>query len=243
MSDYFSIARNWADDYSISLELSRRRYQMAFLGMAFLVLVLIISLVLLLPLKKIQLAIVHEGPSGETWVSTLDTGVVPSTTWAKEKSEIAHYVSLRESYDPMLYPYLSQQIHWFSDDLVQNQYAQEQDPNNPESLSHFLLDKGFRTVKINSVVNLDLESKNTDTERGHLNLAQVNYVVTDHWFGVGGSEDIEAPETSETPNNTSQAFTALISWSYTGVPDSPDALLQNWDGFVVTKYQTQRVNL
>ena len=60
--DYFKLARSWADDYSVSLELSRRRYQTAFLAMAALVFVLIISLISILPLKKIQLAIVHEGP-------------------------------------------------------------------------------------------------------------------------------------------------------------------------------------
>jgi len=237
--NYFKLARTWADDYSISLELSRRRYQMAFLVMAALVFILMIGLVSLLPLKKIQLAVIHEGPSGETWISSLDTGAKPSSSWAKEKSEIAHYVSLRESYDPMLYPYLSQQMAWFNDDLVQAGYLQEQSPTNQNSPSNFLSNRGFRTVKINSVIDLDLESKNTDTERGHLNLAQVNYEITDHFFGASGdSVDGLNPNS---PNR--QTYTALISWSYTGVPDSPEALLQNWDGFVITKYQTQRVNL
>lgn len=252
-NNYFKLARSWSDDYSIALELSRRRYQIAFLSMSGLVLLLIISLISLLPLQKIQLAIVHEGPSGETWVSTLDAGAKPSTTWGKEKSEIAHYVYLRESYDPMLYPYLSAQIRWFNDDLVQGEYLAAQSPNNHDSPSRLLSDKGFRTVKINSIVALDLESKNTDTERGHLNLAQVNYVITDHSFGFEnlaesvGSDSPDSPNSSGESDNfsnaSSRAYTALISWSYAGVPDQPEGLLQNWDGFVVSKYQTQRVNL
>ena len=228
--DYFTVAKCWADDRFLSLELSRKRYQIAFLSMSGLVGILVLALIFLLPLKKIQLAIVHEGPSGETWISTLDPGEIPTATWAKTKSELAQYVRVRETYDPILYPYESKQLRWFNNDLVQDEYLSLQDKNNLSGPLNFLGDKGFRTIVINSVVPLDLASKNTPKEPGHINLAQVNFVATDHYFG-------QSEDSLKTP------YTVLISWGYAGIPSEPSELLANWDGLFISKYQRQVMNI
>ncbi len=234
---YFTAATSWSDDRFIFLELSRKRYQFAFFVMAGLVCILTITLATLIPLKKIQLAVIHDGPSGETWISTLDAGEIPKANWSKTKSEIAQYINLRESYDPVLYPYQSKQISAFSNDLVQDGYLSEQDKINSLAPLNFLSDKGFRTITVTSVIPLDLESKNTAAERGHLNLAQVNFISTDHYFSDPDSAN------NNINNFLKTSYTVLVSWGYTGIPNNPSDLLENWDGFEITKYQKQVVNM
>lgn len=235
----FAAATRWSDDRLIFLELSRKRYQIAFFSMSGLVALLILCLISLFPLKKIQLAIVHQGPSGDTWVSTLNAGEIPQSSWAQTESEIAHYVTLRESYDPVLYPYQSKQITEFSNDLVLDGYLSEQDKSNTTSPINFLSDKGYRTIIIQSVLPLDLASKNTTAETGHINLAQVIFTATDHYFSNINTNN------SNNPDNPlgSARYTALVSWAYTGISSNPEIILNNWDGFVITKYQKQLMNI
>ncbi|NCX94393.1 MAG: hypothetical protein EBX40_06935 [Gammaproteobacteria bacterium] len=231
-SDYFNQATHWADDLYLSALISRRRYQWAFLVSFGLSALLVVLLLCVLPLQKTQLVVVHEGVSGNVWVSTeLPNSVMPFNE-SRTRSEIANYVRTRESYDPILYRYQSGQVNLFSSGEVSTEYAATETPQNPSAPINFLAAKGYRTVTIKSVLFLDESVKDARAKNHHSthsNLAQVNFVVTDHFFG--------ASEGAETP------YTALVAWEYRGVPKDPNAMLLNWDGFTVTRYQVQPVNV
>jgi len=260
LETYFEGAKSWADDRFLWLEVSRQRYQVAFFSMLILVGLLSLSLLKLLPLKTIQLAVIHEGVGGAVWVSALSAGDIPKANWAKTSQEIAHYVEIRESYDPILYHYFLRELRVFSSDLVMDGYLALQDQKDSLAPVNFLGTKGYRTVEVKSVVPLDLESKNNAKEQGHINLAQVTFVTTDHYFDFSGamSNETENSATDDGAEGTNgpagtnnmmsaqtlgsadkTAYTVLVSWAYTGVPQDPSLILEDWDGFLITKYQRQ----
>jgi type IV secretory pathway component VirB8 len=226
---YFENARHWSDDIYLSSLVSRNRYRAAFYGMAGLVALMAISIAGLVPLQHTELVVVHEGESGYTWLSTTKAGEKPPEDWARTQAEIAHYVRTRESYDPLLYRAQVQEVKSFSSPQVQVEYDLSQSKDRKFSPINVLGTKGYRTVQVNSVLKLDDESASKNKHDPHSNLAQVSYLVTDHF--LGSSETISVP------------YLALISWEVRGIPEDPHQKLQNWDGFTITKFQTQPVSL
>lgn len=227
--DYFQVAQSWADDVYTSMTISRNRYQMAFFAMALLCVCLVIGMVTLLPLQHTALVVVHEGSGGHIWLSTVTSHDNVPVNWARTEAEIAHYVQVRASYDPSLYQDEAKEVNLLSSPEVQLQYALSQSSRHPHAPVHLLGDKGYRTVIVHNVLPLDSVSQNKNGINTHVNLAQVNYTVIDHWFG----ED----QTTQTP------YTALVSWRYAGIPHNPEKLLHDWDGFLVTKFMIQPVNV
>ena len=227
---YFTSARNWADDIYTATLISRDRYKTAFLIMTGLTCLLTLSIILLVPIQHTELVVVHEGQSGYTWLSTTKSAHSLPTNWNRTAAEIAHYVQTREGYDPLLYSYQTSDVKLFSTPQVLGEYELAQSSDNATSPIRVLGDKGYRTVAINSILPLDQDSPDTSKNRNkHINLAQVNFVVIDHFFD--GNQTIKTP------------YTALVSWEYRDVNSDPDVLLQNWDGFIITKYVVQSVYL
>lgn len=233
--DYFKTAKTWADDIYTSVIVSRNRYKVAFYLMSALVFVLGFCVLILAPMQHTELVIVHEGEGGYTWLSTTKQREKPTMNWARTQSEIAHYVMTRESYDPLMYRYQTHEVRLLSSPEVEAGYELAQSSDNKLSPINMLGAKGYRTVQIQSILPLDSESKNTDEQNQsnqhdlHTNLAQVNFVMVDHIFGQ--SQTIKMP------------YTALVSWTYTGVPSDPDDMMRNWDGFTVIKYDAQPKNI
>lgn len=226
---YFKTAKSWADDRFTALFVSRHRYQVAFWGMTGLSGLLALCIAVLVPTQHTELVVVHAGPSGYTWLSTTTPREVAPLRWARTQAEIAHYIQLRESYDPLLYAYQTREVKLFSTPDVQAQYAWSQSNTRTSAPINVLGAKGYRTVVVNNVLRLDSSTKSTAARDKHVNLAQADYVVIDHVWGQH--------QTIKTP------YTALVSWQYRGVPRDPSAMLNDWDGFTITKFVVQPINV
>ncbi len=165
---------------------------------------------------------------GYVWISTQAAGKALPANILRTKAEIAHYVVVRESYNPSLYREQGQQVGILSSNQVFGQYQQQQSTRTVLSPIHLLKKQGYRRVIVQSV--LILSHANHHGPIHHNNLAQVNFVVKDYFFG------------QDKPIRTTP-FTALVSWRYLGVPRNPTNMLFDWDGFVVTRYVVNPVNI
>lgn len=228
-TNYFQQAKNWADDIYTATIISRNRYRVAFLSIAVLSALLVLCICMLIPVQHTELVVVHQGDSGYTWISTTKPKQILPQNWTRTRAEIAHYVLARESYDPLLYRYQTHDVNLFNTSEVQAEYEMAQDSHNKSSPINILADKGYRTVLINNIMMLDSISKNKKDITHHVNLAQVDFVVEDHFFG--------SQRTLKTP------YSAIISWQYEGIPSDAYLKLKNWDGFKVTKYVVEPINL
>ncbi|MEM9243689.1 MAG: type IV secretion system protein [Pseudomonadota bacterium] len=226
--DYFTTAKNWYDDLYTTSLVRVKRYQFAFFVAIGLCALLALAIIVMMPLKAVQLVVVHQGQSGFAWVETVKPNHVIASDWARTQSEIANYVETREGYDPLLYRQQTDQVVLWSSAQVEREYAQTQATKNPQSPINTLGNKGYRTVVVNSILPLDSADQNTKHIKTHHDLAQVNFVVTDHALASG--RVVKRP------------YSAIIAWRYIGVPATPQARLHNWDGFQVTKYVVHEFN-
>ena len=225
--DIFSEATSWADDIYASHTAKIAHYQFITLGLVVVSVSLAVAIASMMPLQKIQLVLAHQSNDGVTWVDAPES-VQAKPTEAQTESEMVNYVTNRESYSAFSYDYQYRLINLMSSTDVARQYRDEQSPSNPDSPISLLHNEGTRTAHIEDVVFIDNINRNQNTTKhdtSHQNLAQVNFTLT----------------TKNKNTSTSTPYTALISWSYRGTPDNPEAKWQNWDGFMVTEYKiTQR---
>jgi type IV secretory pathway component VirB8 len=179
-------------------------------------------------MQHTELVVVHQGQSGYVWLSTSKGNHPISASWVRTKAELAHYVEVRESYDPTMYTHQTSEVSLLSSSDVNQEYELSQSQTNKLAPINLLGAKGYRTVQVNSIFQLDSTAQNKgQIQKTHINLAQVSFTVTDHLFGDN--------KTITTP------YTALVSWKYTGTPTSPSEMLKDWDGFQVTDYKIQQV--
>ncbi|NNM58288.1 MAG: type IV secretion system protein [Legionellales bacterium] len=223
----FSEATSWADDIHASHTAKIAHYQLVTLGLVVVSVSLAIAIASMMPLQKIQLVVAHQSSDGVMWLDA-PSSVQAKPTEAQTESEIVNYVTNRESYSAFSYDYQYKLINLMSSNEIAKQYRSEQSPSNPISPIELLHDEGTRTAHVEDVMfidNINLNQNTTKHETDHQNLAQVNFTLT----------------TKNKNSSTTTPYTALISWSYRGTPDDPQAKWQNWDGFTVTKYKiTQR---
>ena len=70
--NYFTLASSWSDDWVSQTLLSKQRYKLLFIIMSSLCALLVIAIILLTPLVRTQLIVVHEGVGGQgSWVSVV----------------------------------------------------------------------------------------------------------------------------------------------------------------------------
>ena len=225
--DHFAQAKSWSDDLQTSLQLSCTRYQRAFVLMVACASVLAAGLTLVALKQTTALVVVHEGESGYHWVSLEKANTKLSITWAETEADIAHYVMTRESYDPLMYRYQAHEVSLLSSPLVKKAYEDKQSQDHSSEAVSVLSSKGYRIAEVNSILPLDHESN--DPHQHQLNVAKVDFTVTDHFFNDAIT--------------TTHAYTVLISWQYNGVPSDPDLLLHDWNGFEVTRYLKELVTV
>jgi type IV secretion system protein VirB8 len=225
--DYFQSANDWAADRHATLVVSRNRYKIAFITSMGLAALLTLAVITLAPLQSVELEIVHENPGGYAWISLVKPHTPIKANWAQTESNIAHYIRLRESYNPQFYAHETALVKSFSTPKVNAQFELSQAASNSMAAINVLKAKGYRSVIIHDVMQLNT---NASAQPGQpkQHLAQVNFEVVDHFFG-----DSRTYKT---------AYMALVSWRYDGVPQSPQQRLRNWDGFTVTAYQKQPLN-
>jgi len=228
-ANYFQQAKSWADDIYTATIVSRNRYKIAFLSMAGLSMLLTLCICMLIPAQHTELVVVHQGDSGYTWLSITKPHEKLPQNLVRTRAEIAHYVMARESYDPLLYGYQTKDVNLFNTPEIQAEYEMAQDVHNKTAPINLLADKGYRTVLINNIMMLDSRAKNKTKSDKHVNLAQVDFVVEDHFFDI--HRTIKIP------------YTAIMSWRHEGIPSDAYQKLKNWDGFKVTKYVVQPVNV
>ncbi len=230
-TDYFQLASNWADDFYLAAETAKNRWRAVCLyGFLPLTFLLLVMMVFLIPAQKIQPLLVNHYENGLISVTPIQAADFPKNR-AQMESELVRYVINRESYSAASYNEQYSLVNLLSDNSIAQQYINAQSATNKNSPINTLGNKGYRTVKVESVIFLDSqdEANANNTKNPHQNLAQVNFTITDH------------DATTGTP--TSVPLTALIAWEYRGSPKDPALMWQNWNGFTVTSYQLQQRNV
>jgi type IV secretion system protein VirB8 len=231
-TNYFMTARTWADDYYAKAVNSRARYQLLFFIMSGLSLCSILAVTVLAFHQSTQLVIVHQTQDGNVWVEPATQPLAPINS-AQTESDIVRYVQLRESFDASSYDEKYALVELLSSTAIAKDYGNEQSLQNQDSPINVLGRQGVKTIHIDNVVFLDNAAVPSTKKDGrafaHSNLAEVNFVVTEHL--------------SESNSTISLPMTALISWEYTGIPKNPSARWQNWNGFTVTHYTTTQRNV
>ena len=229
--NYFTQARNWADDIYTTTIISRNRYQMAFFAAMGLVALSMLALIVLIPLQHTELLLVNHYPDGRVLVEPIHQPYAPSNP-SQVESELIHYVVNRESFAESSYKEQYSLINLLSNNDVSQQYRDTQSSGNPQSPINVLKRDGLRTVHVESVIFIDSVLKNKGkppSEQAHTNLAEVNFTVSD-----------------QSKNSTlikTHALTVLISWTYRGTPKDPGDRWRNWNGFTVTRYSVEQRNL
>lgn len=227
--NYFTQAASWADDIYTAAISRANRYKIAFIISLIAVGLLALSIAAMMPLEKTELVVVHQSDDGVVWVEPEKQTYAP-TNRAQTESELVNYVINRESYSAYSFHAQYSLINVMSNDTIAKEYDEEQSAHNRDSPINTLTNKAEKIVHIDNVVFLD--NINLNSENGnkisHQNLAQVNFTVI--------VKDTNGVIESTIP------LTALISWTYRGIPKNPDIRWQNWNGFTVTHYSLQQRN-
>ena len=184
---------------------------------------------MLTPIQHLVPLMVNHYNNGLVTVTPLHSKYAPHNQ-AEIESNLAQYVRFRESYSANTYQYSYRLISLMSSPAIRRAYDRSQSSANKHAPINLLGNKRYRTVKIQSMVFLDNAKKNDAHKHitTHRNLAQVDFVVTDHDIKSGAA--------------TSMPLTVLVSWSYRGVSKNPSNRWLNWNGFTVSTYQVQQRN-
>ena len=222
LHDYFKKAHTWADDHIARITISRNRYQIAFLVTLSLSTILSIAICLLMPLKTLIPMVIHHYDNGVITVESLSPSNAPLNQ-AQVESDIARYITNRESYDIHSYRAQFDLVSLLSSSSVHEEYLRSQDKNAVDAPIHILGVSGYRSVHLYSINFLDtLLSNEHDTPKNHHNVAEVVFTTTDIDKATGREE--------------TKHYNALISWQYTKPTNAPEIRWQNWDGFQVIRY-------
>lgn len=226
---YFKEARTWADDKSLRLDISRRRYQTAFMLAMGLNVCAVSSVAVLSSLQTLVPIMVHHYENGITTVEPLTQTNAPINKTQVE-SDIVRYITNRESYDLSSYRAQFDLVSLLSNQSVNQDYLREQDKSLKTAPIHVLGDSAFRRVHIYSINFLDnLLFNEQDLPKNHQNLAEIVFTLTDVDKVTGKEQATQ--------------YTALLSWNYTEPSKIPDVRWKNWDGFQVIRYNKQLRNV
>ncbi|NSL19585.1 type IV secretion system protein [Tatlockia micdadei] len=229
LNHYFKQAKTWADDNFARIELSRQRYQMAFMLAMVLNVCSIITIAILAHWQTLVPMMVHHYESGVTTVEPLTQSNAPINRTQVE-SDIVRYITNRESYDLSSYRAQFELVNLLSNYEVNNDYLREQAKTSEEAPINRLGAAAYRTVHVYSINFLDnLIFNEKDLPKNHQNLAEVVFTLTDTDKATG--------------KQSITHYNALISWRYTKPSDAPDVRWKNWDGFQVTRYSKQLRNV
>mgnify|MGYP006419483243 CR=1 FL=1 len=228
---YFTQARSWTDDFYTTVEASRNRWRALSLWILTpVVFLLLLCVAVLTPIQHLVPLMVNHYNNGLVTVTPFHETYAPKNQ-AQVESDITRYVRFREGYSANTYQYSYRLISLMSSPSIKRRYDHSQSSANKHAPINVLGNKRYRTVKIQSIVFLDTKGKNSKKNHTttHRNLAQIDFVVTDH--------DIKSGTASSMP------LTVLISWGYRGMPNNPSDRWMNWNGFSVSTYQVHQRNV
>lgn len=229
LQTYFKEARRWADDNFARIEVSRNRYQAAFLLAMVLNFFSVGAVAVLANLQTLVPMLVHHYDNGITTIEPLSPANAPLNKTQVE-SDIVRYISNRESYELSSYRAQFDLVSLLSSASVNDEYLREQDKSNPVAPINTLANQGFRSVHIYSINFLDnLIFNEKDLTKNHHNVVEVVFTLTD--------------TDKQSGKQTVQHYNALLSWHYLKPSDAPHLRWQNWDGFQITRYSKQLRNV
>ncbi|EEZ95948.1 virB8 family protein [Legionella longbeachae] len=225
---YFKEAKRWADDNFARIEISRNRYQIAFLLAMGLNIFAVIAVMVLANLQTLVPLMVHHYDNGITTVEPIRQSSAPMNK-AQVESDIVRYMSNRESFDVSSYRMQFDLVSLLSNSTVNSEYLREQDKSAKEAPINILGAKAARSIHVYSINFLDnLIFNEKDFPKNHQNIAEVVFTLTDTDKASG--------------RQTEEHYNALISWRYIEPSNNPDVRWKNWDGFQVTRYSKQLRN-
>lgn len=222
---YFKDAKRWADDNFARIDVSRRRYQAAFLSSMGLNLLSIIAVMVLANCQTLIPLIVQHYDNGLTTVEPLTQSQAPIDR-AQVESDLVRYITNRESFDVSAYRSQFDLVSVLSNAAVNKEYLNEQAKANKEAPINRLGMQASRNVRIVSIHFLDnLLANKDDLHQDHHNVAEVAFTVTDTDKLSGHAEQSH--------------YNALIAWRYVKPSTNPEVRWKNWDGFEVIRYSKQ----
>lgn len=172
--------------------------------------------------------LIHHYDNGVVTVDALGDKNEPNNKNQVE-SDIARYVTNRESYSTSSYQFQFELMQLLSTKDVFDEYDEEQRKENKNSPVNILGVLFNRYVHIYSINFLDkFSDEKNKSASNHHNLAEVVFMVTD--------------ENKQTSKKTSKVYTALISWQYLKPSTNPKERWLNWDGYQVVRYTKQERN-
>lgn len=226
-TDYFTLAKQWSDDFYATAVASRNRWRaFCLIGLLPLFAISLLSTAMLIPMQHLEPLLINHYSDGFVSVRPLKQPVL-LTNPAEVQSDIVRYIIARESYSAFSYKSQYDLVVLLSSNKVADDYAAQQSATRANAPINRLKNKGKRTAHVISVLFLDSEDKNNPARmiNFHKNLAQVNFTVTTKL--PSGAVD-------------TLPYTALISWKYQGTPSDSNDAWQNWNGFTVTGFQLQQ---
>ena len=155
---------------SIESIASRNRYRFAFLWSVVVISLFLVCFILLLPLQRTQLVLIHHADDGTVWTE-LPRHQKLTTTLPETKSNLVRYVVNRESYSPSAYIHHYVLVNLLSNAEVAKEYQQTQSRDNPDSPINHFKRRITRSVRVQNIIFLKNDPKHP--------LAQVNFTITD----------------------------------------------------------------
>lgn len=227
--DYFKQAKTWADDNAARIEVSRNRYQLAFVLSMMLTSCALIAVAVLANVQTLVPMLIHHYDNGVVTIEPLNQTNAPINK-AQVESDLVRYITNRESYDLSSYHAQFDLVSLLSSSTVNDEYLREQAKTNKMAPINLLTSTHSRSVHIYSINFLDNFIFNeNDLPKNHQNLAEVVFTLTDTDKATG--------------KKSVSHFNALISWRYLKPSNAPDLRWHNWDGFQVTRYSKQLRNV
>ncbi|MCE3043973.1 virB8 family protein [Legionella sp. 16cNR16C] len=229
LNDYFKQAKHWADDQFARVEVSRNRYQVAFLASMGLNLCAVLAVSVLAPMQTLIPMLVHHYDNGVMTIEPVTQANAPINKTQVE-SDIVRYITQRESYEVSAYRSQFDLVSLLSSGSVNDEYLREQSKSNSQSPVVQLGNKAMRSVHVYSINFLDnVLFNDQDFPKNHHNVAEVVFTLIDTDKATG--------------QQTETQYSAVIAWVYNQPSNAPDIRWKNWDGFQVTRYSKQLRNV
>lgn len=228
LQQYFKEARRWGQDNFERVTVSRSRYQTAFLVAMGLNVCTVLAVLMLSNWQTVVPMLVHHYANGVTTIEPMTQNNAPINKTQVE-SDIARYITQRESYDLSSYRAQFDLVSLLSSNAVNDEYVREQSKSSKTAPVHTLGTSAYRSVHVYSINFLDnFLANEKDFPKNHQNLAEVVFTLIDTDKATGKQSE--------------QQYTALISWRYNEPSTAPELRWNNWDGFQVTRYSKQERN-
>lgn len=233
-TSYFETAHDWATERYHTQKVMANRWQLAFWVQLGFSVVLVVSLMMLLPLKTWEPLIVeHDLRTGEFYTHPAPVENLPKTQEEIE-SDLVHYVVDRETYSPTDEGVRYRQVQFMSSPDVFTPYVEAHRSGNPDSIETLLGDKGLRTVEVEDIIFLDAsDPRHYQAKRASKKASLVPPIAR---------VDFMTTETSG-QGTVKKYWVATLRFEYLGTPNHKEAAWANWSGFTVTSYRVDQRNI